>query len=161
MRDYQRKKVFVACGSINKTHQKEFDDIVECHKYIRGIFDSDWWTSYFGPPPGFTIFPGSRRKHAAVERSSKNDSVLFWLPKNNRNEKIILHLIALRLNPPRTAAHGPRFCATYAFLIKKMMGEKACAVLVEAYAKHGVDFRPNKNCFDVETQIRILRLTGT
>lgn len=129
----------------------------EARQYIEEILQEEWFQNMFGKPRLTFKESGSAMGIRSYGRNHIEIRIKPWCHKT----AILLRLLAHALAPVNVAYHGPEFCAIYLYLVKKCLGDAACAKLIHRFAQQKVNFRPNPHVDSVEGQMVVFRLNET
>lgn len=153
MRDNQKSKTRYAMGQFAHPTDRHFIDEQHLASFLKRITSEEWFVMSFGQ---LQIAENKILKQNYVNIES--GWLFIEVDRAWCSTFTVLRLMARALKPPATSFSGAEFCAVLLYLVKKVLGDAACAKLMTHFRHQKVDFRPNKHMDSVEGQIVLLKL---
>lgn len=159
VRDIQRRKVNKALSSWSGQHGDELlrgDD--EIYYFYKSVALSEWFVNYFGHI--IIRFQRGGKSSTWSKYSYMSEHIVFKLPKRSLRKSYLLQMLAYALQREGRNYHGKEFCAFYLFFLKKVLGDAACAEMINHFVDQKVHFRPNPEVFSVEDQLVTMKVVA-
>ena len=161
VRDSQRKKLYRAEWKAffgtekyeedHTPHSLDFQTVSECQKYVDHVTASDTWKALDIWVEHVGVKDGRGRRKAGAD--SEGDTIL--LPKWSRVRWVILHELAHIANDylynfeveengdiseiyEESAPHGPQYAGVYAYLVRRLLGDKTYRSLLQSFEEYRV-----------------------
>lgn len=132
-KDPQRSRVYRAEASVPEFFHHHIECLSDVQYEAHKLIQSGWWRARWPHVKCVTIrdSPGTRgwayRDHKRIE-----------LPDPARRLMYLLHEMAHLVTPDGVQDHGPEYCATYAELVQRVMGDEVARKLLLAFSHHRV-----------------------
>lgn len=157
-RDSQYSKVWKAIHAWEDIPGNDLRVSSSVRTYANRICIQPWFIEMFPYIVRVKVYLPKRKITISLAQQNTNPSVMILeIPKTPISVRDVLWCFATFLNP--NVGHNPEWCLTFLFLVKKVVGPKACGQLTEQFRKYRVNYGPGNA--PVEETLHNLRITNS